>query len=96
MELHLWNHRNGKMVLCFIEYPYKLQQKVSYYGLKKKRTVDQFIKKKKGELEVNEAEKTWTLNNFVSVSKWNTDSNQNFKYINLKNKMYKKPRLNMF
>lgn len=41
MELHLWNHRNGKLVLCFIEYPYKLQQKVSYYGLKKKTTVEE-------------------------------------------------------
>lgn len=96
MELHLWNHRNGKLVLCFIEYPYKLQQKVSYYGLKKKGNCRSVQKKKKGELEVNEAEKTWTLNNFVSISKWNIDSNQIFKYINLKNKMYQKTRLNMF
>lgn len=46
------NHRNGKLMLCFIEYPYTLEQdteqKVSYYGLKKKTNVDQLIKKKEG------------------------------------------------
>lgn len=60
-------------MLHFIEYPYKLEQdteqKVSFYGLKKKKKKDKSRSntKKKGELEVNEAKKT--LNTFVSVLK---------------------------
>lgn len=70
MELHLRNHRNGKLVLHFIEYPHELEQdteqEVSCYGLKKKDK-SRSDTNKKGELEVNEAKKT--LNTFVSVLK---------------------------
>ena len=76
MDVHLWNQRPGKLVLHFIKYPYKLEQDTDQcfiLWVKKKTSVDQLIKKKKGELEVNEVEKTWTLNTFVSFSEWNID-----------------------